>query len=385
MSTAAVSAAPAASAGILKKPRQVKSNKVAQESKPVPETKVVSSPEVKQVQEVQKTSRKKKEAAAKEPEVVAPAPTPAPTPAAAAEPAAKPSKKRKQPEPEVVATPAAVVVAAAVAESSAEETETEAKKSAPSNRISKFSDFLGSLGPIATALTSSPSVDVTKQIQLYLQGTLAQKQAAREILQTNGIALPEVGTAEHKTIVSRSTFLFKTVFEKIYEFEKEEKKRLAASRKIKRRSALKKKDDEDGTGQTYGIRNPTTRISQALANLLGVQTTLSCTELTQRISSYLNENNLRNPNDKREIIPNAALKALLPPYEGMLTCFNIHAHLLRHKSSKKTDGLVLSEIPADQAAAIEAKIASIAAKDAEKKRNKIAKRATKSDVSTESS
>lgn len=360
-----------------KKPRATKPKEVTEPVKPAPAPAAAPVPE---------TKTKKK----KEKEVAAPALAPAPVTTAAVEPAAtkKSSKKRKQPDVEAeIAAPAAPapVAAAPVAQpdsNSDAETADGSKKGTSSNRVSKFSDFLSSLGPIATALTNSPSVDVTKQIQQYLNGTIVQKQAARDVLLSNGISLPEVGSLEHKTIVSRSTFLFRTVFDKLYDFEKEEKKRLAASRKIKRRTAPKKSDD--GTGQTYGIRNPTTRISQALATLLSLPTTLSCTELTQRISSYLNENNLRNPEDKREILPNAALKSLLPSYEGKLTCFNIHSLLYRHKSSKKTDGLVLSEIPADQAAAIEAKIAANAAKEEEKKRNKVAKTSSKSDVATES-
>ena len=57
------------------------------------------------------------------------------------------------------------------------------------------------------------------------------------------------------------------------------------------------------------------------------------TEVTKYIIKYIQENNLQNPNDKREILPDKALKTILKPKKNTpVTYFNIQRLMNPHFS-----------------------------------------------------
>ena len=57
------------------------------------------------------------------------------------------------------------------------------------------------------------------------------------------------------------------------------------------------------------------------------------TEVTKYIIKYIQENNLQNPKDKREIIPDKALKIILKPKKNTpVTYFNIQRLMNPHFS-----------------------------------------------------
>jgi|APSaa5957512493_1039668.scaffolds.fasta_scaffold36151_2 chromatin remodeling complex protein RSC6 len=82
-----------------------------------------------------------------------------------------------------------------------------------------------------------------------------------------------------------------------------------------------------------------TIVTNQLLKFLGHQenTLMSRTEVTKGISVYVKQHDLQNPKNRREIVPNAALRKLLsvPPSET-LTFFNLQKYLKVH-FPKKTE------------------------------------------------
>ena len=58
---------------------------------------------------------------------------------------------------------------------------------------------------------------------------------------------------------------------------------------------------------------------------------MSRTEVTKGISAYVKQHDLQNPKNRREIVPNAALRKLLAvPTSETLTFFNLQKYLKVH-------------------------------------------------------
>lgn len=57
---------------------------------------------------------------------------------------------------------------------------------------------------------------------------------------------------------------------------------------------------------------------------------LARVEVTRLINAYIKENNLQDPSDKRKILPNAALAAILSPSDAPLTYFNLQSRIKHH-------------------------------------------------------
>lgn len=79
-------------------------------------------------------------------------------------------------------------------------------------------------------------------------------------------------------------------------------------------------------------------LSDELCDFLGVPygTKLARTEVTKKLTSYIRENNLQNPNNKREINLDSKLRDLLKTPPGtVVTFFNIQKYLTHYK--KDTD------------------------------------------------
>lgn len=73
-------------------------------------------------------------------------------------------------------------------------------------------------------------------------------------------------------------------------------------------------------------------ISHAMATFTGWSPTelKSRVDVTKFLCSYIKENNLQNPTDKRQIILDTKLSKLLDYKEGTLTYFDMQSHLKKH-------------------------------------------------------
>lgn len=79
-------------------------------------------------------------------------------------------------------------------------------------------------------------------------------------------------------------------------------------------------------------------ISDELANFLGVAkgTKLARTDVTKRLTTYIKEHDLQNPENKREIFPDAKLSKIIKipeKYNDQLTYFNFQACFKHHFKS----------------------------------------------------
>lgn len=78
-----------------------------------------------------------------------------------------------------------------------------------------------------------------------------------------------------------------------------------------------------------GFAKPT-RLSSELCDFLkvGKDEMLARTDVTRRLNAYFKEHNLQNPDNKKEIKPDAAIKKLLNLKDGdVLTYFNLQRHM----------------------------------------------------------
>ena len=98
------------------------------------------------------------------------------------------------------------------------------------------------------------------------------------------------------------------------------------------RSLKNKLKDRSDQREPSGFAKPA-KIKSQLANFLGLEsgTLLARTEVTKHITAYIKKHSLNFPEDKRIILPDAKLKALLKVGKGeQLTYFNLQHYLAPH-------------------------------------------------------
>ena len=105
--------------------------------------------------------------------------------------------------------------------------------------------------------------------------------------------------------------------------------------------AIKKEGvDESKPKKLNGFAKPT-QISEALATFLNIDKDelIARTQVTKLINNYVKENDLQNPENKREIIMNDALRQLINiPDDEKLSFFNLQKYIKHHyPSTNKTE------------------------------------------------
>jgi upstream activation factor subunit UAF30 len=89
---------------------------------------------------------------------------------------------------------------------------------------------------------------------------------------------------------------------------------------------------DDKPKKLSGFAKPT-RVSPELSKFLGLQDDelIARTEVTKRINAYVKSNNLQNAENKRVIVLDDTLRALINSPEGMeLTFFNLQKYIKHH-------------------------------------------------------
>ena len=73
-------------------------------------------------------------------------------------------------------------------------------------------------------------------------------------------------------------------------------------------------------------------ISNDLANFLGLShdSQIARTEVTSKVIAYVKQFNLQNPEDKKQIVPDEKLSALLQSGTDRVTFFNLQTYLKKH-------------------------------------------------------
>ena len=97
----------------------------------------------------------------------------------------------------------------------------------------------------------------------------------------------------------------------------------------KKESKIKKKSDKKKNPS--GITKPSP-ISPELSKFLGLPLgeLIPRTDVTSKIISYVKENNLQDPKDKRNILPDDKLKELLQPGDKVVSFFTLQTFMKNH-------------------------------------------------------
>lgn len=117
----------------------------------------------------------------------------------------------------------------------------------------------------------------------------------------------------------------------IKELNKELKQFLKKTSKVVRKT---KQKGGNTRRSPSGFAKPA-NISDELADFLGVPTgtQLARTDVTKRLTTYIKEHDLQNPDNKREIFPDAKLSKIIKipeKYNDQLTYFNFQACFKHH-------------------------------------------------------
>lgn len=97
------------------------------------------------------------------------------------------------------------------------------------------------------------------------------------------------------------------------------------------------KDPNAPKRQPAGFAKPT-NLSPELCKFLDIDssTLVARTDVTKKITEYIKQHNLQNPNNRREIMLDEPLRALLnPPKDVVVTFFTLQTYLKNHFPSSK--------------------------------------------------
>jgi len=119
------------------------------------------------------------------------------------------------------------------------------------------------------------------------------------------------------------------------EIQKEIKNIKKQSKKILSKQQQKKKINTENKPHGFAIPS---KVSNELCVFMGrdPESLIARTEVTKRLSEYIEENNLKNPENKRQIIPDSILSNLLgeESKDVLLTHFTIQKYMNRHFEKK---------------------------------------------------
>ena len=134
------------------------------------------------------------------------------------------------------------------------------------------------------------------------------------------------------TILNTVVSTAKSALQEIVRLRKDVARLQRESNRRNRRRANKNNGDKPKR-EPSGFAKPT-EISKALAKFLGEKEgiLLARTEVTKKITAYIKAHDLQNPSNKREILPDAALKKLLAltDQSEALTFFNLQRYMKPH-------------------------------------------------------
>ena len=123
--------------------------------------------------------------------------------------------------------------------------------------------------------------------------------------------------------------VMKTLQSNLKVLQKEVLRDRKESKKKSDKKANKKNSDKKRVPSGFAKPGP---ISDELAKFLGMPagSQLARTEVTTKVIAYVKEFNLQNPENKKQIISDEKLKALLEPGDNVITFFNLQTFLKKH-------------------------------------------------------
>lgn len=103
----------------------------------------------------------------------------------------------------------------------------------------------------------------------------------------------------------------------------------------KKESKIKKKSDKKKSPSGFAKPSP---ISPELASFLGLADSeqIARTDVTSKVIAYVKAENLQNPENKKQIVPDAKLGTILQSGNDVVTFFNLQTYLKKHFLSNTT-------------------------------------------------
>jgi len=103
----------------------------------------------------------------------------------------------------------------------------------------------------------------------------------------------------------------------------------------KKESKIKKKSDKKKSPSGFAKPSP---ISSELASFLGLSSSeqIARTDVTSKVIAYVKAHNLQNPENKKQIVPDAKLATILQSGNDVVTFFNLQTYLKKHFLSNTT-------------------------------------------------
>jgi chromatin remodeling complex protein RSC6 len=97
----------------------------------------------------------------------------------------------------------------------------------------------------------------------------------------------------------------------------------------KKESKIKKKSEKKKNPSGFAKPSP---ITSELANFLGLPPTeqIARTDVTSKVIAYVKTHNLQNPENKKQIVPDAKLNGILQSGNDVVTFFNLQTYLKKH-------------------------------------------------------
>lgn len=208
---------------------------------------------------------------------------------------------------------------------------TKVKKISESNTVTKetvvapVETVVEPVETVVAHVTTEPVVEVSvAPVETVIEVTTTTvEESNTEILFNKFINQFQDIQAVMKTLHSNLKVLQKEVMRERKESKKKETK-------IKKKSDKKKNPS--------GITKPSP-ISPELSKFLGLPLgeLIPRTDVTSKIIAYVKENNLQDPKDKRNILPDDKLKELLQPGDTVVSFFNIQTFMKNHFPSSITE------------------------------------------------
>lgn len=179
-----------------------------------------------------------------------------------------------------------------------------------------------------TPHVSVPEVKETAKVPVIEEPTIEIDQAT-QLISTTDLEESNTEILFNKLInqFQDIQLVMKTLHGNLKLLQKEVLKERKESKK--KESKIKKKNDKKKSPSGFAKPTP---ISSDLSNFLGIPIgdQIARTDVTSKVIAYVKEHNLQNPEDKKQIVPDAKLNALLQAGDIKVTFFNLQTHLKKH-------------------------------------------------------
>jgi upstream activation factor subunit UAF30 len=180
-------------------------------------------------------------------------------------------------------------------------------------------------------------------------GSKSKKSSTTEVLPTEVISVQEVpptetqvsSTTENQQSVteeSSTELLFKKLLNQFQDVQNIMKTLQSNLKVLEKEVAREKKESKKKEYKKKSVKKQLSGFAKAspvsndLADFLGLShdSQIARTEVTSKVIAYVKEKNLQNPEDKKQIVPDAKLSALLQSGADRVTFFNLQTYLKKH-------------------------------------------------------